>query len=386
MSSKYLVGDSSRCSSEVQEDSLASDQNAIDCTNMDSNHDISFQCRNKLDDVDKEQDSNLKVSCDAPVRVPKDQVINGKKHDFPLPERPYRDNYPSEYSSWSNMKQRCRLKKGILDPRFVSFGDFYQYLGPKPASDYTLDRIDPCNPEYSPDNCRWASKSLQTANRRSTRILEDRSGRRLPVAEWSRLTGIKRTTILSRIDNGWSDHEAVTIPVGKRRQNLGYRTAPSTEAALAVAVWRRVLRNTHDQSFLSVTAKDAKMLKEIVSRFEREIDRNPLEVLEMALKNWSTVTIFAEEGYGAYKSPRYPTPEYFTRYLNAIGNWVMQHLEREEKEKRMREEGRAEIQPNHPRLTVSLLKSIARSEIENRRLTLEDLESISGDKSNAAAT
>lgn len=81
----------------------------------------------------------------------------------------------SEYSSWKAMKSRCYREKNIRYDRYGgrgisvcdrwrnSFENFYADMGDKPASDYTIDRINP-DGNYEPSNCRWADKLTQTLN------------------------------------------------------------------------------------------------------------------------------------------------------------------------------------------------------------------------------
>ena len=125
--------------------------------------------------------------------------------------------YPGAYTSWKNIKQRCRRGKGVLHPDFEKFPGFLLALGPRPAPSYTVDRVGHANPEYSPTNTRWASKPLQTANRRSTRLLTDSQGTTRPAAEWARLFGLTSKLILQRVDRGWSVDDAVKTPAGDRR-------------------------------------------------------------------------------------------------------------------------------------------------------------------------
>ena len=94
-----------------------------------------------------------------------------------------RKKYKSEYNSWDNMKQRCKKKGYVLHPAFGNFKAFLNAMGPKPDPTYTLDRIDPANPEYSPKNCRWASKALQAANKNNTVYLKGPNGTIKPLIE-----------------------------------------------------------------------------------------------------------------------------------------------------------------------------------------------------------
>lgn len=85
-----------------------------------------------------------------------------------------------EYENWHNMKQRC------LNPSFYGYGNyggrgiticeqwvksfvaFYEDMGPRPSPSHSVDRIDN-DKGYSPDNCRWATKTVQIVNRRMNR-------------------------------------------------------------------------------------------------------------------------------------------------------------------------------------------------------------------------
>ena len=102
-----------------------------------------------------------------------------------------------EYSSWQNMKTRCYNKKikeykyyggkGIrVCKRWIdSYENFYNDMGPKPDKTYSVDRID-LNGDYSPDNCRWASRIQQANNKTNNRIIV-MDGESHALAEWCRI-------------------------------------------------------------------------------------------------------------------------------------------------------------------------------------------------------
>src|SRR5262249_12976978 len=79
------------------------------------------------------------------------------------------------YKCWEHMKQRCFNPhtdsypdyggRGItICARWLRFENFYVDMGDPPPG-MSLDRINP-NGNYTPENCRWASWSVQNFNRR----------------------------------------------------------------------------------------------------------------------------------------------------------------------------------------------------------------------------
>lgn len=118
------------------------------------------------------------------------------------------------YFVWRNMIARCRNegdnaypsygKRGIkVCDEWLDFGNFYSDMGDKPVGK-TLDRIDN-NGNYEPSNCRWATSIQQNNNKRNIKKYKGKS-----MAEWSRITGVKASTIRQRyFVYGWSLERAV---------------------------------------------------------------------------------------------------------------------------------------------------------------------------------
>lgn len=123
----------------------------------------------------------------------------------------------ADYRSWASLIQRCENPKsngftnygarGIkVCDRWQKFNNFYADMGPKPSSNYSIDRID-VNGNYEPNNCRWATKHQQLRNMRKNRFVLV-CGRMVTIAEAGELTGISVATIRSRLVRGWSPSEA----------------------------------------------------------------------------------------------------------------------------------------------------------------------------------
>ena len=133
-----------------------------------------------------------------------------------------------EYIAWQNMRQRCLNPKfrqhkdyggrGItIFKEWLGRGGFNRFLlevGKKPSSEYTLDRKEN-SLGYIPGNVRWATRITQN-NNTTKNVHIFANGVSKTVAEWSKETGLKDSTIRCRIRMGWSGDAAINTPVRKK--------------------------------------------------------------------------------------------------------------------------------------------------------------------------
>lgn len=128
------------------------------------------------------------------------------------------------YHSWRAMIQRCYYKKhkyyynyggrGIkVYPEWKNnFQNFYTWaLENGYKEGLSIDRIDN-NKDYSPENCKWSDRYTQSRNRKSNIFLEYK-GERLCIEDWSKRTGIERSTLRHRHKIGWPTERILTQKV-----------------------------------------------------------------------------------------------------------------------------------------------------------------------------
>lgn len=112
-----------------------------------------------------------------------------------------------EYQIWCRIKQRCLNynsedykyygERGIevCDRWINSFQNFYDDMGDRPSNKYSIDRIDN-NGNYSPENCRWATRREQCRNMRKNRYITY-CGITLILQDWADFIGINQSTFLT---------------------------------------------------------------------------------------------------------------------------------------------------------------------------------------------
>lgn len=138
-------------------------------------------------------------------------------------------SYIPEYRCWQTMRLRCHEPS---NPAYKDYGargitvcdrwrdspeNFLADMGPKPSPAHELDRRDN-DKGYSPDNCRWVTRSVNDRNRRSNRMIEY-MGETHALAHWCERFGISGDTAWRRLAAGWTPDETFTIPVRAKAPN-----------------------------------------------------------------------------------------------------------------------------------------------------------------------
>lgn len=133
-----------------------------------------------------------------------------------------------EYRIWQGIKGRClnpdnRAWKNyggrgitICDEWKYSFSAFFQYVGPSPGDEYSIDRYPDNNGNYEPGNVRWATDAQQLRNTRRTHILT-LGEKKQCLLDWALETGFTRQTIYNRLAKDLSDEDTLTQPRGQGR-------------------------------------------------------------------------------------------------------------------------------------------------------------------------
>jgi hypothetical protein len=113
-----------------------------------------------------------------------------------------------EYGVWKALRQRCFSKnqpgyknyggRGItVCERWEEFSAFLEDMGKAPSEKHSIDRIDN-DGDYTPENCRWATRAEQRRNSRQLRMVTYR-GKTQCLKDWATELGIKYSALYRRV-------------------------------------------------------------------------------------------------------------------------------------------------------------------------------------------
>lgn len=145
----------------------------------------------------------------------------------------------STYKSWQSMKDRGRNPNHPSADRYVergiavcaqwneNFENFLADMGLRPEGT-SIERVDndggywcghceECLANDRPANCKWGTRKEQMNNTSVNRLITI-EGITRNVSQWAIHSGIKRSTLFSRLLLGWTEEETILIPFGTRRK------------------------------------------------------------------------------------------------------------------------------------------------------------------------
>ena len=118
-----------------------------------------------------------------------------------------------EYKIWVGIRSRCNSPSAtayhhyggrgitICDAWMSDFMVFLSDMGKKPGPKHQIDRIN-VNGNYSPENCRWVTATVNANNRRNN-VRYDFNGVSLTASEWARQADMPLKCLAWRLKAGW---------------------------------------------------------------------------------------------------------------------------------------------------------------------------------------
>lgn len=135
------------------------------------------------------------------------------------------------YPVWHAMLGRCRNPNNHAYSRYGGrgitvclrwtgkdgFKHFCADMGERPEKT-SIDRIDN-EKGYCKENCRWATVVEQANNTCKTKMLTI-GGKTQSLSDWCKEYGINKSTVCSRLRCGYTEAEAILLPIHKRGESL----------------------------------------------------------------------------------------------------------------------------------------------------------------------
>jgi len=137
----------------------------------------------------------------------------------------YRKEHPRTWRVWYRMCKRCNLpQKGYADISVYEDWDYFSIggagfinfiddMGPMEDTEYEVIRDDAFG-DYAPGNCAWRKTEKRFMGRRWHK------SKSADLVKRARANGISRHTLYGRLERGWNETDAVTLPPAK----LKYKT------------------------------------------------------------------------------------------------------------------------------------------------------------------
>lgn len=139
-----------------------------------------------------------------------------------------KNNTTDEYTAWIRLKDRVTNPnndhfnryggRGIkcCDRWMNNYENFFADMGKRPSSLHSIDRIDN-DGDYTPENCRWATKKEQARSRCSSRFIEH-AGQNKTLAEWAEGAGMDLRALWQRLKRGWGMEKSLKTPLDRKKQ------------------------------------------------------------------------------------------------------------------------------------------------------------------------